>query len=100
MGTFNRTLLGAHIYQSSKRGKNWKAEDISSTNNQLEMSQLLPISASHIFTVLMYTNLDELQMAYKKYGCRPFDPDEDFEIFKKRHTEISHWYKSFYECVY
>jgi len=48
----------------------------------------------------MYCNLDNLQRDYKKYGCRLFDPNENFWTFKERHREISHWYKYFFESIY
>ena len=62
-----------------------------------------PLSLSHLFVLLMYCNLTQLQTDYKKHGCRekagePFDLSA-LNALMLRNSEIGWWYKLIFETV-
>ena len=59
----------------------------------------MPITIYHIMTVLLYTNFDELQRAFKQKGCQRLFWGEPDDKVKVRNQEIGNWFKGITECV-
>eukprot|EP01083_Nonionella_stella_P232356 819790_1 len=68
-------------------------------NSQFEVPPELPISISHLFCVILYTDHTALQYNYKKYGCRRNDRTQTLVELKQLNSEIGWWYKIFVEAV-
>eukprot|EP01083_Nonionella_stella_P162944 535372_1 len=97
--TFYEVLEKAMVYTQSYKGRALKAEDRGMNNNQYEIPVHLPISVSHILTLMLYCNFTELQCKYKKEGCREANKNETIAEFIKRNQEIGHWYKLLSEAI-
>ena len=60
----------------------------------------LPLGLNHMISCLLYTNWDELQFEFKKYGTRKVKESDDYYIeVLQRNREIAHWYILLKECV-
>eukprot|EP01083_Nonionella_stella_P055402 146159_1 len=99
IGTFYEVLERAIVYTQSSKGQAIKALDQGYTNNQYEIPVHLPISVSHVFTLMLYCNFTDLQRNYKKHGCREANKDETIAEFIKRNREIGHWFKLLSEAI-
>eukprot|EP01083_Nonionella_stella_P080927 222622_1 len=71
----------------------------SGANVQFEVPPELPISISHLFCVVLYTDYTVLQYNFKRYGCRLNDRAKTLVELKQLNSEIGWWYKIFYEAV-
>ena len=97
---WQETMESAYLYSQSNKGRSIKANDIGNDNAYYETPAGLPLSASHLMSLLMYTNLTTLQYKYKKYACRKINDDDPEEELIQRHREISNWYKLLYESTH
>ena len=100
MELFAGILFNAFMYQQSTRGRGFRASDLIDPNKQYEIPPNSPLSVSHIFVLLMYCNLTDLQYKYKRFGCRERDNEQSLEELKKSNSEIAHWHRFLIETVF
>ena len=96
---FARIMFSAFMYRQSTNGRKLKANDLGAGNQMCEVPVNIPLSVSHIFVLLMYCNLTDLQYKYKKFGCRERDKDQSLEELKEMNQEIAHWHRLLDEVV-
>lgn len=93
---WNDTLIKSVILKKTNKGKKWCAGIL---NKRYGVSSYLPISISHIMSILFYTNFNVLQYLFKKHGCRKLSMNETTNNVRARNILIGNWYKLFIECV-
>ena len=96
---WNELLTTAYLYAKTMRAKSIVAGNRGNTNNMYEIPVGLGLTASHLLSMMIYTNMTEMQYKYKKYCCRKIKEDDDEEKLLQRHREISNWYKLLMEAV-
>eukprot|EP01084_Bolivina_argentea_P063041 115167_1 len=57
-----------------------------------------PITIDHVMSIMLYTNMDNLQREFKK-GCRFVKNDTDQMDVKKRNKEIANWCRLVWESI-
>ena len=97
---WQETLQNAILYSSTHKAKSMTASDEFATNNDYEVPPGLSFCVSHLMTLMMYTNLTDLQYNYKKFGCRRSNKNQSLKEMNKMHSEIAIWYKLLIESIY
>ena len=96
---FSTFLLSAFTLQQTTKGRQLTANYRYDDNEIYEVIRDSPLSVSHIFCLLMYCNLTDLQYRYKKYGCRESEVHDSFDDLKKRNRQIAIWHRLLFEAV-
>ena len=89
----------AKQYLISYRGRLLIARKKSKLNQICLIKPNTPITLQHIISLMLYTNMDDLQREFKK-GCRYLITDnQKIEFVKKRNQEIANWCKLLWESI-
>ena len=100
MRQFSEMLCSAFMFRDCSKGRAFRALNGGSWNVSYEVPVDSPLSVCHIFVLLMYCNLTDLQYKYKKIGCRERDSEQTLEELVDWNKEIWHWHRYFYIAVY
>merc|ERR550525_1723063 len=87
------------MFSNTKMGRSIKAMNRGGSNKHYNIPSNLPLSASHIFVLLMYCNETILQYKYKKFGCRKMNENQTTEEFKAMNAEIGHWSNFLFQAI-
>ena len=96
---FSRSLLNALSLHQTTKARKMVALNRYGWNTQHDVLVSSPLSVSHIFALLMYCNLTDLQYRYKKFGCRESDVHKSFEDLKRWNREVAIWHCLLIEAV-
>jgi len=96
---FNSLAKKSSDYLSSYRGKSMKARKQAGLNDEASILPNSTITLDHIISMMLYTNMDDLQREFKK-GCRFLAEDnQKVERVMKRNEEIANWCRLLWESI-
>eukprot|EP01084_Bolivina_argentea_P193561 332081_1 len=98
--SFHVELLKAVRFTTSFHCKQLKAANYGKTNDMYEVPVHSIMCISRMLSLLVYTNLTELQYNFKKYGCRRIKKNETIKDIAKRNQKIANWYQLFISTIF
>mmetsp|Transcript_68110 Transcript_68110/g.61236 ORF Transcript_68110/g.61236 Transcript_68110/m.61236 type:complete len:774 (+) Transcript_68110:70-2391(+) len=97
---FDDLLFQSKLWQKSVMGQFCTAFNRGGqSNEQYGIEPGLPLTISHIMSILLFCNYDLLRFKYLNQGCNKLNTNEDYQQTKARNQEIGIWYRLIREVV-
>eukprot|EP01084_Bolivina_argentea_P256470 431823_1 len=97
---FHSQLLTARDATLTDYCRKMNASNLGSWNKYYQLPVNSIISISQMLSILIYTNLTELQRKFKKFACRKLHKQDIIKDIAKRNAQIGIWYQLFYQTIY